>query len=215
MNRKKTAAPLLAAALVAVGAGLVMAEDVSAAGSVSDYQNVTNEKQAGSTTVIANVAEVDAGDVTYTLSIPSKVDFGSLQPKSADDTDKTVEVDGSVSLTQVEGLGEDQRIAVLVKDSIYGDTENHDFKIRGTTGAAASNGKELKYDIVRSGSSLKEGTFYSNGYLVGNFSQQDDESNLTFSLNQAQLIGEVGDWEGFYQGTVTFYSKVASKTEYD
>lgn len=206
MNMKKKVAPLLVAALVAANAVPVLA--------VENYQDVSETRQSGNTTVVANVMNIDSGNVTYTISVPSYVDFGSLQRneenmQAAYDKDIT----GQVTLTQVAGMDNGkQRIAVLVKDAENG-TEG--FKINGTSGAARSNNKSLNYKIMAGEQELDNTTVYPNGFLVGAFQQAGDTVNLTFKLDQNQMTGELDQWEGNYQGTLTFYSKVAGLNDYN
>ena len=220
---KKKVVPLLAAALVAANAVPVLAADDPTSGSVAgeNYQNVSNASQSGSTTVVANVAKTDPGDVTYTISVPSYVDFGSLQRNEAmmqQGAEWNRNITGQVILTQVEGLDTaNQRIAVLVKDAENGTAG---FKMNGASGAALSSNKTLNYKIYAGDNPNQQdlensATVYPNGFLIGAFAEKDNTVNLTFKLNQNQMTGELDQWEGNYQGTLTFYSKVSGLNDYN
>ena len=209
MNMKKKAAPLLAAALVAANAVPVMAVDVSG-GDVNGKQDVTNAQQTGSTTVIANVSKIDPGAVTYTVSVPSYVDFGGL--KRNGEGEYNLVLNGEAKLTSVENMADDKRIAVLVQDAKNG-TEG--FRLYGETGAALSNGQYLGYNILANSQNLLAGTKYSNGFLIGAFRNAEDAVNLEFKLDQNQITGELDNWVGTYKGTLTFYSKVVDAAEYN
>lgn len=218
MNMKKKIAPLLAAALVAANAAPVMATDDTNSGSVAEgnYQNVSKTSPSGSTTVVANVAKTDPGAVTYTISVPSYVDFGSLQRNEASMQGGNVwdrNITGQVTLTDVTGLDAmSQRIAVLVEDTKNG---TNGFQMDGASGAALSNKKTLNYIILAGEQDLTDTTVYPNGFVIGAFAEQDNTVNLTFKLNQNQMTGELDQWEGTYQGTLTFYSKVAGLNDYN
>ncbi len=222
MSMKKKMAALLVAALAATNILPVMAEDDPTTGSVAGekYQDITNANQAGSTTVVANVEGSDSGDVTYTVSIPSYVDFGSLQRKEelmGQGLEWNKVITGEVKLTAVDGLDTaNQRIAVLVQDAENG---TNGFKMNGASGVASSNKKTLNYKIYAGDDPYQYDlenttTVYSNGFLVGAFEKLNDTVNLKFKLNQNQMTGELDQWAGTYQGTLTFYSKVAGVSDY-
>ena len=209
MSMKKKKAPFLAAALLAANALPVMAVDVSG-GDVSDIQDVTNAQQSGSTTVVANVAETDPGAVEYIVSVPKYVDFGGL--KRNGEGEYNLVLNGKVKLTSVSNLDASKRVAVLVQDAANG-TEG--FRIYGQTGAAASNNQYLVYNILANSNDLLASTKYANGFLIGAFQNAEDAVNLDFKLDQNQITGELDNWVGTYQGTLTFYSKVVDAAEYN
>jgi hypothetical protein len=220
---KKKMAALLAAALAATNILPVMAYDETTSGSVAEenYQEISDTKQAGSTTVVANVQAVEPGSVAYIVSVPSYVDFGSLE-RNEEYMGQGVEwnrvITGDVKLTTVEGLDTaNQRIAVLVQDAENGTAG---FKMNGASGTALTAGKTLNYKIYAGQEPNQYDlenttTVYSNGFLVGAFANENDTVNLTFKLNQNQMTGELDQWAGTYQGTLTFYSKVAGVSDYN
>ncbi|MDO4339032.1 MAG: hypothetical protein Q4C91_13275 [Eubacteriales bacterium] len=210
MNMKKKMAPLLTAALVAANVVPVLAVDTSG-GNVNDKQDITDTQQTVNTTVVANVSKIDPGDVTYTVSVPSYVDFGEVQRNGEGEYNKVLS--GEVKLTEVNGLdAENNRIAVLVQDTKNG---MEGFRIYGETGKAYSNGQYLGYNILANSQNLLASTKYSNGFLIGAFMNAEDAVNLEFKLDQNQITGELDNWEGSYKGTLTFYSKVVDKAEYN
>lgn len=207
MNMKKKIAPLLAAALTMTSVLPAMASEVT-------NQDISNVQQAGSTTVVASVNGTDPGEVTYVVSVPSYIDFGSLnRDEGATGGHNYVDKVGTVALTQVEGLEDGQRVAVLMQDAANG---TNGFQIAGVSGAALSNGQTLNYSVMINDQELNATqTSYPNGFLVGAFQKEGDNVSVHFMLDQNQMTGVLDDWAGTYQGTVTFYSRVAELSDYN
>lgn len=170
---------------------------------------LTEASPAGDTSVTGYVADGSAGDVTYVISIPDKIDFGELQQPDSNESAPVVQT-GTVTAEVIEGLQQGSRVAVLVKDAA--DTEeNPSFRIVGQN--VANSGKELTYSITDSTTSadVLSGTRYSNGYLVGLFQNAEESVELKLTLNQNQLFNKyLAEWAGNYKGTLNFYSTVAS-----
>lgn len=210
MRLKKRWISLLAAAMVALNVMPVAAAETEEA---TAQLNVSFP--AGDTTVTAKVAAVDAGNVSYVISIPSRVDFGTLtKPASGDEAYVTATV--TVKLAEVSGLDEStQRVAVFVQDSVSGTKE---FRLTGQDTANA--GKELTYSIRLGEAELNatNGSIYPNGFLVGAFKSAGNIVDLTLALDQQQLNDPdytLDQWAGNYKGTLSFYSKVASVNDYN
>lgn len=212
MNKKKRIVPLLVAALTMASALPVMADETA---DTVPTQEISDAKQAGSTTVTANVGAIDPGDVTYVVSVPSYIDFGSLsRDEEATGNANNVTKSGKVTLTQVEGLKKDQRIAVLMQDAANG---TNGFRISAISGAALNKGQTLNYTVMCGEQELNStnSTPYTNGFLVGAFQSVNDTVNVNFVLDQNQMTGVLDDWAGTYQGTVIFYSRVAGASDYN
>lgn len=209
MNLKKKVVPLLAAALAMTGVLPVMANEEIQTQEISDAQ------QAGSTTVVASVNGTDPGEVTYVVSVPSYIDFGSLnRDEGATGGHNYVTKVGTVTLTEVTGLTDSQRVAVLMQDAAKG---TNGFQIAGVSGAALSKGQTLNYSVMIGEQELNvsQSTSYANGFLVGAFQKANDQVNVNFMLDQNQMTGVLDDWAGTYQGTITFYSRVAGSSDYN
>lgn len=205
MSMKKKLAPLLAASLVVVNMVPVMASEVE-----EPTKDISQENPLGTTTVTASIEETASGNVTYVVSIPSTVGFGALtRPKDTSQPNYATR-SASVKLTKVDGLQEDQRVAVLVKDNVNG---TNGFRVYG----GATN-QSLDYRIMVNQTEINNtnGTAYTNGLLVGALQEEGNAVDLTFQLDQNQIYnGELSDWVGSYQGSLTFYSKVAGVNEFN
>lgn len=173
---------------------------------------MSQNSASGDTPVTGRVEETDTGNVEYVVSVPDKIDFGTLKKPDTGDAGQYATRYGTVKLESVENLPDGCRIAVFVKDAA--DTaENPDFRIIGQD--YANQGKELVYTITNQSSqaNLLSGTRYLNGYLVGAFVGAGDNTNLQLDLDRQQLYGvDLSEWTGNYKGTLNFYSKVVDLT---
>lgn len=197
---KKKAAAVLAVSLMVTNVLPVFASEV-------DEKELTNVTPAGATAVEADILSGDSGEVSYVISIPEKIDFGTLQmPKDMlDEHVKTVGFE--VSAVEINGLDTStSRVAVLMKDSV--DSKN--FRLQGVSGT--NNGKILSYSVLNSaGVDITSGTEYANGYAIAAFSAAGQSIGGTLSLEQNQLLSdpEVANWAGDYLGTINFYTAIA------
>lgn len=171
--------------------------------------NLTETSPTGDTSVTGQVVDTDKGDVTYIVSIPDKVDFGTLQkPENSEEPHNMIQT-MTIEAEEIAGLDSGDRVAVLVKDATdTGESEN--FKIVGQD--VSNKGKELIYEISNKLSSdvpIQSGTRFPNGYLVSAFAQTGDSTELTLTLDQNQLVDKyLPEWVGNYKGTLNFYSTV-------
>lgn len=167
-------------------------------------QNLTDVNPSGDTTVTADVSN---GDVAYIISIPETIDFGKLTPPPDNTTPHIKEVSYTVGAVQIEGLDtKTSRVAVLLKDS----TAGTGFQITGSD--ASNSGKTLSYSVLGAGdAAISEGKIFPNGYLLTAFQKANDTVSGTLKLDQNQLYGkDMNAWAGNYQGTINFYSKIAT-----
>lgn len=171
-------------------------------------QTLTDIDPSGDTTVTADVAN---GDVTYIISIPDKIDFGRLTPPENDSAPHPKEESYTVEAMEINGLQKDtSRVVVLMKDAVA----NSGFQITGRD--TANTGKTLSYSVCdSSGHDISTNTRYANGYLLTGFDKAEESVTGTLKLDQNQLYGvDLSSWAGNYQGTIRFFSKVASLNEY-
>lgn len=171
--------------------------------------DLSNVSPSGDTAVTGKVEETDVGDVTYTISIPEKIDFGTLQQPEDQEEAHICQKQMTIKAEYVDGLQEGTRVAVLVKDSA--ETEDStDFKIVGQD--LTNSGQKLVYTIENAavpGTLINQGTRYPNGYLVSTFKEVGDSTTLDLKLDQNQLYGKyLPQWAGNYKGTLNFYSTV-------
>lgn len=184
-----------------------------------ETKNLTDAAPAGTTDVTGIVSGAAPGSVTYTISIPSKIDFGTLyQPQTAAVNLKTASF--NVSLTQISNLSSGSVVAVFMKDSQYG-TGNYGFRIAGTDNNNSL--KTLYYSVsfiadnqsTRIIDTSKAAAIENYGYVVYGFNTVGQKKQGTVSLDQAQLYNAtLSDWAGNYKGMINFYSGVEDPASY-
>ena len=74
---------------------------------------LTPSSTTGNTEVTANIQA--SGEISYVITIPDKVDFGTLTPPETD-TDSFKDVPYEVTAVNIEGLSENQYVLVRIKD---------------------------------------------------------------------------------------------------
>ena len=142
---------------------------------------LTLSSTTGNTEVTANIQ--DLGAVNYIITIPDKVDFGTLtQPET--DTDSFKDVNFTVTATKIENLSDTDYVIVRVKNE-------------GAT-------------IVDSDIPLNKGRMVNpDGYYLGDFQNTGDSKTGTLRLNQKQLYGkDIAEIAGDYSGTIVFTSSI-------
>lgn len=168
-------------------------------------QDLSNLNPAGNTEVTANVS--GSGDVTYLISVPEKVNFGTLtQPENNTEAHPAVR-NFTVDAVQITGLDTgEQRVVVLLKDG----SASGGFQIIGQS--ASNSGKTLSYSVCNSdGTEITSGKEFVNGYLLTAFSAAGQSLTGQLKLEQNQLYGQdLEQWAGSYKGTINFFTRVAS-----
>lgn len=168
-------------------------------------QELSNIDPAGNTEVTANVS--GSGDVTYLVSIPEKVNFGTLtQPENNTEAHPAVR-NFTVEAVQITGLDTGEGVVVLLKDA----SASGGFKISGQS--ASNMGKTLSYSVCNQGGAdiTTGGKEYVNGYLLTAFSAAGQSLTGQLKLEQNQLYGQdLEQWAGSYKGTINFFTRVAS-----
>ena len=190
--------------IAVMAAGMILAASVPVMAT-----ELTDTSNTGDVSVEATVAN---GDVAYTITIPKEVDFGKLTQPSDVSEDHNATESLEVAVTKLTGMDTTtQRLVVLLKDTTYGTTG---FYLDGQD--SANSGKSLAYTVSNSyGSDVASGTAYANGYLLVAFSEVEQSETYTLTLNQNQLYGQdLDEYAGAYQGTLRFYSKIASMSDY-
>ncbi|MBU5462024.1 hypothetical protein [Lachnoclostridium sp. MSJ-17] len=201
--------------IISVAIAAVMAA-VSAV-SVSAAQ-LTESSQSGQTEVKARIEGAQPGDVSYIITIPDVVDFGTLTQPADSTKDSYKTVDYTVSLDKAEGLDADtQQISVYVKDenaSVNGDQE---FYIANKSDPT----KKFKYQVFDVPSAdLNYSTININrntmtqaaGYFLKGFTTVGEEVNGSLVINQVQLCDySLADIVGEYSGYMVFFSTIENQ----
>jgi len=175
---------------------------------------LTNVAPGGSTAVEADILGEDTGDVTYIISIPEKIDFGTLYMPEDDSEAHPKTVGFTVSAVEIKGLDEStSRVAVLLKDAVAAEGK---FQIAGVSGT--NNNKILEYSVLNSGGvDLTTSKPYANGYAFAAFSKAGQAVNGSLKLEQNQLLTDkvIENWAGDYLGTINFYTAIAEIGSYN
>ena len=188
--------------------------------------NLTDSSQSGDTDVTGEVEVSSEVSPSYIITIPEKIDFGTLTSPDADEDDYK-EVSFDVTAGSFVNFSDNTGVAVLVKDSEDEKDVNGDW----TAGFYIRNESSysLEYDILDpSGDDISAGDLtYENGLLYHVFGAAAVATSGTGSvtvtgtaqLNQRQLYGydladADSDRTGTYDGTLNFYAKVVSLSDY-
>lgn len=144
----------------------------------------------------------------YVVSIPDKVDFGTLYiPESNDVNYKTTDI--TVKCVNATDLPLGSAVAVWVKDedSLLDSTA---FKLKKD---GNSTDKTLDYEMIReNGVNVATSANWNDsyGFLYHAFTAAGQSLTNTLRLDQGQLYTKQGEWCGEYSGNLTFYVKVAN-----
>ncbi len=171
-----------------------------------------NAATGGDTQVTAKIDAPEPGEVTYVITIPEKVDFGTLTQPESDDVAHNKDISFTVTATEVNNLPEGSAIRVSVKDSLT--TEDNDtFRLTQVGGSEV-----LTYDVY-SKNPVEEGQTPINGYSIGangfalvSFNGAGQSVTGTLRLDENQLFGKnLEDIAGEYAGTMSFYSEIVTQ----
>lgn len=201
MKAKKIISIALAAAMAAVSA-----ISVSAA-------QLTETDPNGQTEVIAHIDGMAPGQVSYIITIPDVVDFGTLTIPADDNEDYDRDVTYTVEATEINGLSGTQTISVYVKDQ-NATNSDREFRIANKENSSIQFG----YDIYRStGDNVNEayrvnnGDFFTKGYYLTSFNEEGQVLTGTLRFHQKQLYGRnIADIAGDYSGYMVFFSAIES-----
>lgn len=177
---------------------------------------LTNSNPDGSTEITAKIEGAGPGDVSYVITIPEKVDFGTLvQPET--DTDSFKYIGFNVEATEIKNFSTLQSVSVYVKDS---SSEDGQFYITQKESASPFT---IPYDVYERTvddtnradyTPMNEsGSMSEYGYHLCTFASTAEGAvqNVTLALNQKKLYGQdLNDIAGDYSGTMTFHSAVTT-----
>ena len=191
---------------------IALAAAIAAASAISvSAAQLTESDPNGQTEVIAHIDGASPGDVSYIITIPDVVDFGTLTIPADNSSDYDKDVTYTVEATEVTGLDpETQAIAVYVKDQ-NASADNRAFQIANKENAAIA----FNYDVYRSTETVNEytrvnnGDFFTKGYYLTGFNAESQTLNGTLRFHQKQLYGQnIADIAGDYSGYMVFFSAI-------
>ena len=200
-------------------ASLTLAATVSVAAGT-----LTNTKDSDETEVTARIlGEDEPGEVSYVVSIPDKVDFGTLV-KPADASDSFVEIPYTVRAEKITGLDDAAHqnwyVRVQVRDKTFELDEREQFYLTQKTVSypeASSGKKTLNYTICigDSNANVEDNASFKNehGFNIAFFHATGDEVKGKFRLNQHQLYGkDLNEYAGEYSGSAVFHTSIVHST---
>ena len=168
---------------------------------------VVNDNASDITQVTATVTD-EASAPKYVVSIPDKVDFGTLYiPESNAVNYKTTDI--TVKCVKATDLPLGSSVTVLVKDD-DSTSESTAFKLKKD---GTSSDKTLNYEMIReNGVNVATSANWhdSYGFLYHAFTAAGQSLTNTLRLDQGQLYTKQSEWLGAYSGNLTFYVKVAN-----
>ena len=168
--------------------------------------SMDGQNRTGTTKIVINVEAAAADTPTYIVTIPEKVDFGTVQQPSTAGEDYEVQ-SINVGCSQLTNLKLGQRVLVRVKDSTA-TSKDDPFKV--------VNGKNevLNYDIVNiegDANIRNANTWTDNGYLIASFAYSNQGETFRLKLDKGQLYGkDMAEYGGEYTGSLLFNTSVAT-----
>ena len=169
---------------------------------------LTLSSTTGNTEVTANIQA--SGEISYVITIPDKVDFGTLTPPETD-TDSFKDVPYEVTAVNIEGLSEDQYVLIRLKDKDATEEDSQFYLTQKT-----SPNTKFIYDVYNispienhysplASVSMTE----PNGYFFVAFYKVGAKTTGTLRFNQKQLYGkDISEIAGDYSGTMIFTSSI-------
>lgn len=198
---------IIAALLV----GTLTATTVISASAVT----LTDKNPDGSTEVKARIEGSQPGDVSYIITIPEKVDFGTLsQPTTDADSNKYIDFDVEATKLDIEARS---AVSVFVKDNVSTDGQFY------LTQQDKENPFTIPYDVytalITNDSEVGENTPVNTsepsefGYHITTFlsNAEGETQDVTLALNQRELYGKnLDDIAGDYSGTMMFHTALTT-----
>lgn len=205
MKTKKLVSILIAGTLAAATAISASAQTIN--GTLED------DGKSGNTEVNARIEAAAPGEVSYVVTIPDSVDFGTLQqPKTDTNSNKYLTCD--VTATQIKNFSKKQAVKVCVKDSTSSDGKFY------ITQKNAEDPFKIKYDIynhdvnddnIAQYTPLSDDTLTEDGYHLCSFGSGSEGTTqrVTLVLNQKALYNKnLNDIAGDYSGTMVFHTSI-------
>ena len=169
---------------------------------------LTLSSTTGNTEVTANIQ--DPGAVNYIITIPDKVDFGTLtQPET--DIDSFKDLNFTVTATKIENLSDTDYVIIRVKnegatvdDSAFYLTQKTSPNTKFIYDVYNISPIENHYSPLASVSMTEP-----NGYFLVAFDKIGAKTTGTLRFNQKQLYGkDISEIAGDYSGTMVFTSSI-------
>ncbi len=195
--------------LITIFLALAMTAMATVSVSAADPQ-LTPASPSGDTQVTARIEGATPGDVSYIVTIPEKVDFGTLTQPESDETAHNKDIGFTVTATEINNLPENNFVKVSVKDS-QTTSDDERFRLNQVSGSTV-----LYYDVYdvnpveeNTSSPINNATMGVNGFSLVSFSGTGQALNGTLRLDQNQLYGlDLDTIAGEYSGTMSFYSEI-------
>lgn len=173
---------------------------------------LTQDSPDGSTEITARIEGAGPGDVSYVITIPDKVDFGTLsQPEADEDSYKYVGF--NVEATEIKNFSARQAVSVHIKDSISDDGQFYLTQKDSETPFAISydvyervvdDTNRFDYTPMNETSAQSEYGYHLCTFTSGS---QGAVQDVTLALNQKKLYGQnLNNIAGDYSGTMVFHS---------
>lgn len=171
-----------------------------------DDQDLTNQNPSNNTEVDAEIKD-SSGEVTYIVTVPVKIDFGTLVcPDTEKDLNKILYFD--VSCVQMIGI-DNVMLSVCNSGSTAGGT-NQNFYLSNETDITCTFKPTYDLYVGNAGTRVKidtSGAMPVNGYNYCLFTEEGQIVNGGVVLNQRQLFPYKDDLKsiaGDYRGTLVF-----------
>ncbi|MDE7431284.1 MAG: hypothetical protein K2N34_05145 [Lachnospiraceae bacterium] len=179
---------------------------------------LTKETNSGETEVTARILGTDEpGDVSYIITIPDKIDFGTLvQPENENDSFK--DVNFAVTATKITGFENHSNwyVRVKVRDRNFVLDEEERFFLSQKTASypdSSSGNNKFEYSVFLGEDNIVGNRKDENGFNIAFFDATGQEATGTLRLNQNQLYGlELENIAGEYSGCMVFHSSIVSTT---
>lgn len=172
--------------------------------------------ESDQTEVLAVVSNVEPGSPQYIISVPSKIDFGTLR-KPQTSAPNTIEIPFQIKAELIDNLSSGSVVAVLMKDAVLAGTGSA-FTVKGQD--TVNSDKALDYSVTITADDgndvdVSSRMQFANGYPVYGFTSTGQVKNGMAILDQAQLYNKsLSEYAGSYKGNIHFYSTIAAPTDF-
>lgn len=176
---------------------------------------LTGEAPDGSTEVTAKIEGAGPGEVSYIITIPDKVDFGTLaQPETDQDSYKYIGF--NVVATELNNFSVRDAVSVHMKDSVSDDGQFY------LTQKDSASPFKMSYDVYEhvvddanrlDYTPMNENDAGEYGYHLCTFTSGSEGAvqDVTLALNQRKLYGQdLNTIAGDYSGTMVFHSTLTT-----
>ncbi len=196
-----------------IGLALALTFAVSTTVSVSAADPQLNDATSGGNTqVTATIDAPEPGEVSYVITIPEKVDFGTLVQPESDDVAHNKDIRFTVTATEINNLPEGSAVRVSVKDGLT--TEDNDtFRLTQVGGSEVLTYDVYSKDPIEDGQTpINDYAIGTNGFSLVSFNGTGQSVTGTLRLDQNQLFGKsLETIAGEYSGTMSFYSEIVTQ----